>query len=141
MRNEIFQIHLCKFNRLIFIAEVSKKLQKCTFLTTITLNGNMKLRQMTQFHLSNSFGIWKYSKFFFMLSPLWSILICTIPQVLTKSIFWQKFFNRFGQLIILSQKVDILKLLKIYIMFCPPTGAKYHFLDSSSWIIINIWVT
>ena len=74
----------------------TKKLQKCTFLTTINLNGNMKLRQMTQFHLSNSFWIWKYSKFFFMLYPLWSILICTIPQFLTKSIFLQNFFDPFG---------------------------------------------
>ena len=30
----------------------TKKLQKCTFLTTINLNGNMKLRQMTQFRLN-----------------------------------------------------------------------------------------
>ena len=55
-----------------------------------------------------------------MWSPLWSILVCKIPQFLAKS-------YRFRQLITLFQKVDTLRLLKIYIMFCPPAGAKYPF--------------
>ena len=54
-----------------------------------------------------------------MWSPLQSILVCTIPQFLTKS-------YRFGQLIIPFQKVNILRLLKIYIRFGPPV-AKYPF--------------
>ena len=49
--------------------------------------------------------------------PIWSILVCKTPQVLAK-------ICRFGQLIILFSKVDTLRLLKIYIMFCSPAGAK-----------------
>ena len=45
------------------------------------------------------FWIWKYSKFIFMGSPLRSILVCKIPQVLAKS-------YRFRQLITLFQKED-----------------------------------
>ena len=50
------------------------------------------------------FWIWKNSKF---MSRLWSILACKIPQFLARS-------YRFGQLIIFFQKVDTLRLLKIY---------------------------
>ena len=53
-----------------------------------------------------------------MWSLFWSILVCKIPQYLEKS-------YQFGQLIILFQKVDTLRLLKIYVMFCPFAGAKY----------------
>ena len=42
------------------------------------------------------------------------------PQFFAQS-YW------FGQLIILYQKVDTLRLLKICIMFCLPVGAKYPF--------------
>ena len=66
------------------------------------------------------FWIWKYSKLIFMCSPLWSILFCKIPQFLAKS-------YRFGQLTILFLKVDTLRLLKIYITFCPPARAKHLF--------------
>ena len=55
-----------------------------------------------------------------MLALLWSILVYKIPQSLAES-------YRFRQLITLFQKVDTLKLLKIYIMFCSPAGAKYLF--------------
>ena len=55
-----------------------------------------------------------------MWSPLYSILVCEIPQFVTKS-YW------FRQLIILFYKVDTLRLLKIYIMLCPPTRGKYPF--------------
>ena len=65
------------------------------------------------------FWIWKYLKLF-SISFVWSILICKIPQFFAKS-YW------FGQLIILFQKVDTLRLLKIYIMFCLTAGAKYPF--------------
>ena len=60
------------------------------------------------------------SEFIFMWSPLWSILVCKIPQ------FWAKSY-RFRQLITLFYKADTLRLLKIYIMFYPPDGAKYSF--------------
>ena len=65
------------------------------------------------------FWIWKYLNSFSN-SLFRSILVCKIPQFFTKS-YW------FGQLIILLQKVDNLGLLKIYIIFCLPTGAKYPF--------------
>ena len=53
-----------------------------------------------------------------MWSPRWSILVCKIPQFLAKS-------YQFRQLITLFQKVDTLRLLTIYIMFCTPARAKY----------------
>ena len=59
----------------------------------------------------------KNSKF---MSCLWSILACKVPQFLARS-------YQFGQLIILFQKVDTMRLLKIYIIFCPPITAKYSF--------------
>ena len=124
-----------------FLAEVSTKLQKTHFLEylkTITQEGNMETRQMTPFFSSTfsdltvcniHFWIWKYSKFIFMWCPVWSILVCKIPQFLAES-------YRFRQLITLLQKVDTLRLLKIFIMFCPHVGAKYPFLGSSSWTMI-----
>ena len=59
-------------------------------------------------------------KIIFMWSPIWSILVCKTHQFFAKS-------YRFGQLIILLSKIDTLKLLKIYIMFCLPAGAKCLF--------------
>ena len=68
--------------------------KKCTFsdnLGTITQEGNMGTIQMTPFFSSTfsdltvcniHFWIWKYSKFIFMWSPLWSILVFKIPQKL-----------------------------------------------------------
>ena len=98
MCNKNFQVYICRlncfldldnfFNRLRFLAEVSTKLQKCTFfdnLRTITEEANMEARQMTAFFSPTSsaltvyninFCTWKYSKFIFMCSPLWSILVC-----------------------------------------------------------------
>ena len=125
-------IYVNCFNILRFLAEVSTKLQKMHFLDnlrTIILGGKIETRQMTPFIPSAfsalivcgiHFWIWKYSKFVFMSSPLWSILVCKIPQFLAKS-------HRFGQLIILFQKVDTLRLLKICILFFPPAGAKSSF--------------
>ena len=66
------------------------------------------------------FWIWKYLKNSFSNSLFRSILVCKIPQLFAKS-YW------FGQIIILLQKVETLRLLKICIMFCLPTGAKYPF--------------
>ena len=61
-----------------------------------------------------------------------STLVCKIPQFFAKS-YW------FGQLIILFQKVDTLRLLKIYIMFCLPAGAKYPlFFGPMSWTILEV---
>ena len=99
-------IYVNCLNRLRFLAEVSTKLQKMHFLDnlkTITQEDNMETRQMTLFFSSTfsnltvcniHFWIWKNSKFIFMWSPLWSILVCKIPQFLAKS-------YRFRQLITL----------------------------------------
>ena len=66
---------------------------------------NMKTREMIPFFFiyfsaltvcNIHFWIWKYSKFIFTWSPLWSILVCKIPQFLVKG-------YRFVQLIILSR--------------------------------------
>ena len=115
------------FNRLRYLAKVSIKLQKLHLFKQFkdhTQEGNMETRKMTLFfHLYFPlclFGIWKYSKIIFRCSPLWSILFCEIPKFLAKS-------YRFRQLIILFEKVDILRLQKTYLMFCPLAGAKYLF--------------
>ena len=49
-----------------------------------------------------------------------SLLACKIPEPLTKGC-------RFGLLIILFQKVDSLRLLKIYIMSCTPPEPNTRF--------------
>ena len=102
--NNLRTIYVNCFNRLRFIAEVSAKFQKCTFLDNLrTREENMETRQITPIFSSTfsdltvcniHFWIWKYSKFIFMWSPLWSILVCKIPQFLAKS-------YRFRQLITL----------------------------------------
>ena len=58
------------------------------------------------------------------MSNLWSILACKTRQFLARS-------YRFGQLIVLFQKVDTLRLLKIFIIFCPPVTAKSSFFQDS----------
>ena len=63
-----------------------------------------------------------------MWSPLWSILVCKIPQFLAKS-------YRFRQLITLFQKVDTLRLLRIYIALYSSQSQIPIFLGSSSWTI------
>ena len=91
------------FNRLRFLTEVSTKLQKTHFLDnlrTATQEGSMETRQMTPFFYllfptyNVHFWIWKCSKFIFMWSPVWFILVCKIPQFLAES-------YRFRQLITL----------------------------------------
>ena len=112
----------------------------------MTPEGNIGTRQMITFFSRTfsdltvcniRFWIWKYSKLIFIWSPLWSILVCKIPQFLVKS-------YRFRQFIILFSKVDTLRLLKIYIMFCPPTGAKCPFFKAPPYgldgiILLLIW--
>ena len=98
-------IYVNYFNRLRFLAEVSAKFQKCTFLDNLrTQEGNMETRQITPIFSSTfsdltvcniHFWIWEYSKLIFIWSPLRSLLVCKIPQFLTKS-------YRFRQLITLS---------------------------------------
>ena len=61
----------------------------------------MRIRQMTPFFY-----------------PLLSILICKIPPFLAES-------DQFGQIRMLVQKLDTLRILKIYIVFCLPAEAKY----------------
>ena len=42
-----------------------------------------------------NFWIWKYSKFIFMWSPLWFILVCKIPQFLSKSYQFRQLITLF----------------------------------------------
>ena len=56
-------------------------------------------------------------------SLLWSTLVCKIPQFFAKTC-------GFREPITLFQKVDPLRLLKIYIMFCPPARAKCPFFQA-----------
>ena len=134
MRNETFQVCMCKFfNGLDFLVRSAQNIKKCTFLDnlrTITHEGNMETRldkcpiffiyfsSLTVFNIQ--FRIWKYSKFIFMWSSPWSILVCKIPQFRAES-------YRLRQLITIFQKLDTLRLQKIYIMFCQPARAKYPF--------------
>ena len=69
----------------------------------------MEIRQITPFFIYFIYvWIWKYSKFIFMRS----ILVCKMPQFLTKS-------YQLEELIIFFKK--------IFIIFCPPGGATYQF--------------
>ena len=92
----------------------------------------METRQMILFFqllfplcLYNSFS--KYSKFNFIWSPISSILVIKIPQILVKS-------YQFRQLIILFQKADTLGLPKnlCYVFAHPPSQIPI-FLGASSW--------
>ena len=130
VRNRPFRcIYVNFFNSFRFLADVIKILQKMHILDnfrTITQKWCMETGQRTRlFPPSFSaltvckicFLIWKYSKFSFMWSHLWSILVCRIPQFLAKS-------YQFRLIIILFKKVDTLMSLKIYFVFCPLARAK-----------------
>ena len=90
-------IYVNCFNRLRFLAEVISKLQNMHFLDnlrTTTQEGSMETRQMIPFFSSTfsnltvcnvHFWIWKC--LYFYVVPLWSILVCKIPQ------FWPKAAN------------------------------------------------
>ena len=135
-------LHVNCFNILRFFAEVSTKLQKIPFFRQFNdhctggEDGNLTNEPIFSIYFFRSnccginFWIWKYSKFVFMWSHLWSNLVCKIPQFLAKR-------YRFWQFIILFQKVDTLRLLKICIIFCPPAGVK----DYSRWTIVNCYWT
>ena len=85
------------FNRLYFLLRSAQNYKKYTFLNnskTITHERNKETRQMTPPSSSTfydltvcniHFRIWKYSKFIFMWSPLWFILVCKISQLLAGS--------------------------------------------------------
>ena len=103
--------------------------RKCSFLDnlkTIIQEGNLEARQMTPFFFIYFFSLFvtfisEFKNTQNSFSPLWFILVCKISQFLARS-------YRFGQLIIIFLKVETLRLLITYIMFCPPAGAKYPFL-------------
>ena len=59
-----------------------------------------------------------------MWSPLSSILVYKIPQFFARS-------YQFRQFVTFFYEVDTLRLLKIYIMFYRPAGAKYPFYGSA----------
>ena len=94
----------------------------------------METRQMTSFFSSNISDLTVYNIHIIIFITILKIhlhmvlslvpsliLVWKIPQFLPKS-------YRFRQLITLFQKADTLRLLKIYIMFCQPAGAKYSVL-------------
>ena len=94
----------------------------------------METRQMTSFFSSNISDLTVYNVHIVIFITILKIhlhmvlslvpsfiLVWKIPQFLPKS-------YRFRQLITLFQKADTLRLLKIYIMFCQPAGAKYSVL-------------
>ena len=92
----------------------------------------METRQMTHFfHLL--FPLELFVTFIFAFENRQNSFSCGFPF----GSFWSiKYLNfgkklRFGQPIILFQKVDNLRLLKIHIIFCPPRGAKkrYQLMD------------
>ena len=81
-------------------------------LRTITQKENMETRQMSPFFSFTfsdltvrniHFWNWKYSKFIFMCSPLWPILVCKIPHFLAKS-------YQFRQLITHSKYLLVFKM-------------------------------
>ena len=74
-----------------------------------------------------NFKILKIHFQFHYFGPFWSVKYLNF---FAKS-YW------FGQLIIRFQKVDTLRLLKIYIMFCLPAEQIPIFLGSSSWTILE----
>ena len=65
-----------------------------------------------------------------MWSPLWSVLVCKIPQ------FWAKVTNSDNMFF---YKVGTSRLLKIHIMFCPSSGAKerYQLMDQQDTVLID----
>ena len=87
-----------------FLLKSAQNHKKCIFLDdllTITWEGNMETKQMARFLSKFSaltvfnihFWIWKYSKFIFVWSPFWYILVWKIPHLLAKN-------YQFGQLIV-----------------------------------------
>ena len=85
-------MHINCFNRSRFLAEVSTSLQKYTIfgnLRSITEERKKETRQMTLFSspfwaltvCDFYFCIQKLSRFIFMWSPLWSILVCKISDI------------------------------------------------------------
>ena len=135
-------IYVNCFNILNFFCWGQYKIEKMHLfdnLRIITQEGNMKTTQITPFfHLLFLLYLLvtfisefenTYNSFSNLL--LRSTLVCKIPQFFAKS-YW------FGQLIILFQKVDTLRLLKIYIMFCLPAKQIPIFLGSSSWTILEV---
>ena len=95
-------------------------MKKCTFfdnLRIITQEGNMKTGQMTHFfHLL--FLLYLLVTFISEFEDTYN----SFSKSLLRSILVWSIF-----LFILFQKVDTLRLLKIYIMFCLPVGVKYPF--------------
>ena len=122
------------FSTLRFLAEVSTKLQKMLFLDNLrtwTQEESMETRQMTPFFiyffcsncLQYSFLYLKMVKIHFLVAPLWSILVCKIPQ------FWGQATDSDSHHIFLESWQT--EVTKIHIMFCPPRRVKkrYQLMD------------
>ena len=117
------------FNRLL---KSAKNCKKCTFLDNliaITQEENTKTRKMTLLFSStfssltdcnNQFFESENSQNWFWCGPLLVHSGLKNTSILSKS-------YRFGQPIILLQKLSSLKLVKIHVMFCPQRYAKKPF--------------
>ena len=112
------------FNILRFFAEFSTKLQKIHFFD----HGNSGIEHGIYTNdpiFSSTFSAlpvcniseYENTQNPFSNSLLWSILVCKIPQCFAKSYSLRQLFSI----------VNTLRLLKIYVMFCPRAGAKYPF--------------
>ena len=106
-----------------------KKFNFSENLRTITKERNIETIQMTPFFSSTFsalavcniyFWNWKYSKFIFMWSPFWSILVCKMPQF-----FGQKLPIRAAHYTFLQSKHSEVTKNVHYVL--PPTGSKHPF--------------
>ena len=118
-------IYTTCFNRLRFLAENNTKLQKMKFFRQFK-DHNLARKHGSQTNgpvFSSSFSA-PFVTFIFVFENNQNLFSCAPPLC---SILVCKIFNKcyqFGQPIILFQKVNNLRLMKIRIIFCPPRGAK-----------------
>ena len=119
-------IYVNCFNTLMFLAEVSTKLQKMHFLDNLRTKGSMETRQMNPFFIyffcsvcNIHFYIWKWSKFIFLWSPF--------------GLFWSVKYLNFEQKLPIGTALHIFlesrhpEVTKTHIMFCPLRGVKKRY--------------
>ena len=130
------------FFNILFFVEVSIKLKKYTFFDNLRIIMRERKMEITKinpfFHLLfllyllvTFISEFENTENSFSISLFWSVLVCKIPQYFAKH-YW------FGQLVILFQKVDTSRLLKIHIIFCLPAEQIPIFLGSSPWTLQEV---
>ena len=102
-------------------SQICKKCAIFGNLRTITQEGKNGTRKMTPFFSSTfvtvcdtHFYIWKLSKFIFMGSPLWPILVCKIPEFLQWKLLTWRVYLFVGSLKYLF-KINVLQKYNIYV--------------------------